>query len=79
MSRAIKDAPVSKDARKLDIRILLLALATFVLRTDSLIVIGILPTIARELRVTEGAAHYRLHAGVRVRRAGPGGSNGPLA
>ena len=54
MSNALQDAPVLEDARKLDWRILLLALATFVLGTDVLIVIGVLPTIARELRVTEG-------------------------
>ncbi len=54
MSNALQDAPVLEDARKLDMRILLLALATFVLGTDVLIVIGVLPTIARELRVTEG-------------------------
>ncbi len=55
MANAVQDAPASEEARKLDLRILLLALATFVLGTDALIVIGVLPTIARELRVTEGA------------------------
>jgi MFS transporter, DHA1 family, inner membrane transport protein len=54
MSNALQDAPVLEETRKLDLRILLLALATFVLGTDVLIVIGVLPTIARELRVTEG-------------------------
>lgn len=56
MSNAIQGAPVSGQASKLDWRILLLALATFVLGTDTLIVVGVLPTIARELHVTEGAA-----------------------
>jgi DHA1 family inner membrane transport protein len=54
MSNALQDAPVLEETRKLDLRILLLALATFVLGTDVLIVIGVLPIIARELRVTEG-------------------------
>jgi predicted MFS family arabinose efflux permease len=54
MSNALQDAPLLVDTHKLDWRIMLLALATFVLGTDVLIVIGVLPTIARELRVTEG-------------------------
>src|SRR2546430_16215365 len=56
MSNAVQDMVVSEQAPKLDRRILLLALATFVLGKDVLIVIGVLPTISRELRVTEGAA-----------------------
>jgi predicted MFS family arabinose efflux permease len=56
MSNAVQDVPVAEEARRLDVRILLLALATFVLGTDVLIVIGVLPTIARELRVTDGQA-----------------------
>src|SRR5258707_12476792 len=56
MSNAVQDVSVAEETRRLDVRILLLALATFVLGTDVLIVIGVLPTIARELRVTDGQA-----------------------
>ncbi|MBO0780705.1 MAG: MFS transporter [Ktedonobacteraceae bacterium] len=56
MSDTVQDVPVVEEKSKLDLRILLLALATFVLGTDVLIVVGVLPTIAHELHVTEGAA-----------------------
>lgn len=55
MSNTIQDATTPQETNKLDLRILLLALTTFVMGTDGLIVVGMLPTIARELQVSEGA------------------------
>jgi DHA1 family inner membrane transport protein len=56
MSHIVQKAPPSEQASKIDLRILLLALASFALGTDSLIVVGTLPVIARETHVTEGVA-----------------------
>src|SRR6266849_6848835 len=56
MAQSVQDAPVAEKGQRLDVRIWLLALVTFVMGTDVLIVIGVLPVIARALRVTEGQA-----------------------
>ena len=45
-----------KRAARINPRIFLLALAMFALGTDALVVTGVLPVIAREMRVTEGLA-----------------------
>jgi predicted MFS family arabinose efflux permease len=56
MSNVVQDAPSLERASKIDLRILLLALGTFTLATDGIIIVGVLPTIAHETRVTESAA-----------------------
>src|SRR5438874_11496732 len=56
MLKTIPDAPVSERANKIDPRILLLALGMFALGTDSFVIAGVLPVIAREMQVTEGLA-----------------------
>ncbi|MBO0796821.1 MAG: MFS transporter, partial [Ktedonobacteraceae bacterium] len=56
MSKVLQNVSSSDKMGKIDPRILLLALGMFALGTDAFVIAGVLPVIARELRVTEGAA-----------------------
>jgi Arabinose efflux permease len=56
MSNVVPHASGSVRTRNIDPRILLLALAAFALSTDALVMIGVMPTIAREMQITEGVA-----------------------
>jgi DHA1 family inner membrane transport protein len=56
MSEVIQDSPSVGQSNKIDPRIVLLALGMFALGTDAFVVAGVLPVIAREMRVTEGLA-----------------------
>jgi DHA1 family inner membrane transport protein len=54
MSGVIQDSPPIRQNNKIDPRIVLLALGMFALGTDAFVIAGVLPVIAREMRVTEG-------------------------
>ncbi len=56
MSKTLQDTPRSVQASKSDPRIFLLALGMFALGTDALVVAGVLPEIAHEMRVPESIA-----------------------
>src|SRR5712672_1764658 len=56
MSNEISTVSPVQKAGRIDPRIVLLALGMFALGTDAFVVAGVLPVIAREMRVTEGLA-----------------------
>lgn len=56
MSNVVPHTSRSVRTGNVDPRILLLALASFALSTDALIMIGMMPTIAHEMQITEGVA-----------------------
>ncbi len=56
MSQTGSDAATPTRTQQIDPRILLLALGMFALGTDAFVIAGVLPVIARDMRVTEGLA-----------------------
>jgi MFS transporter, DHA1 family, inner membrane transport protein len=56
MSQTVSDAATPTRTQQIDPRILLLALGMFALGTDAFVIAGVLPVIARDMRVTEGLA-----------------------
>lgn len=56
MSNPVQTAPAAARAGRLDWRILLLALSSFTLMTDSVVIVGVLPQIAQATHVTAAQA-----------------------
>ncbi|GCF11292.1 MFS transporter [Dictyobacter arantiisoli] len=56
MSHEVQNSASPGTAGRIDPRIVLLALGMFALGTDAFVVAGVLPTIAREMQVSEGLA-----------------------